>query len=68
LCQNFIEVFVDCPVQICRYRDPKRGHAFGLEGIDPPYENPKNPEVHVRTDLLSPAECVAKIMRVIWEL
>ncbi len=58
---DFIEVFVDSPVEECERRDPKglyakarRGELTGFTGVDAPYEVPENPELVVetaRTDL-----------------
>jgi adenylylsulfate kinase len=49
---DFIEVFVDCPLDICEARDPKglykkarRGELKGMTGIDDPYEPPAAPEL-----------------------
>ncbi|MFT5300999.1 MAG: adenylylsulfate kinase [Mariniblastus sp.] len=51
---EFIEVFVDTPLEICEQRDPKglyakarAGEIKGFTGIDAPYEAPSNPEVHL---------------------
>jgi sulfate adenylyltransferase len=53
---NFIEVFVDTPVEICEQRDTKgiyaqarQGKIKNFTGIDDPYERPLNPEVTVNT-------------------
>ncbi len=52
--QDFVEVFVDTPIEICESRDPKglyqlarEGKIKGFTGIDAPYEAPENPEVHL---------------------
>jgi adenylylsulfate kinase len=49
---DFIEVFVDAPIEICEARDPKglykkarAGEVKGFTGIDDPYEPPQNPEL-----------------------
>ena len=49
---DFIEVFVDAPLEVCESRDPKglykqvrAGTLKGFTGIDAPYEPPNNPEV-----------------------
>jgi adenylylsulfate kinase len=58
---EFIEVFVDAPVEICESRDPKglykkaraalaAGKPLGFTGVDAPYEVPIKPEIHLRTD------------------
>lgn len=70
LCGNsFIEVFVDCPLDICEQRDPKGAYAKARQGIikdftgiSAPYEEPLSPEIHLRTDLLSVDECVKTIV------
>jgi len=62
---TFIEVFVDCPVEICEQRDPKGAYKKAREGvikeftgISAPYEPPQNPEIHLHTDKMSVEECV----------
>ena len=52
---DFIEVFMDTPLQVCEARDPKglyararRGELDGLTGIDDPYEVPANPELKLQ--------------------
>ena len=54
---DFIEVFVDCPVEVCEQRDPKglyekarSGEIENFTGISAPYEAPEDPEIHIRTD------------------
>ena len=51
---DFVEVFVDTPIEICESRDPKglykkarAGEIKGFTGIDAPYEAPLKPEVHL---------------------
>lgn len=65
----FIEVFVDCPLDVCEQRDPKgmykkarAGVIADFTGINAPYEPPERPEVHLRTDQLTVGECVHAIM------
>jgi bifunctional enzyme CysN/CysC len=69
---EFIEVFVDTPVDECRRRDPKglyqkadAGLIRGLTGVDAPYEPPEAPELHLRT-ADAPAEDLAE--RIVAEL
>ena len=66
---TFIEVFVDCPVEVCEQRDPKGAYKKAREGIikeytgiSAPYEAPENPEIHLHTDKMSVEECVRVIM------
>jgi adenylylsulfate kinase len=61
---DFVEVFVDTPIEICEQRDPKglykkarAGEIKGFTGIDAPYEAPENPEVHL--DGAKPVEEIA---------
>ncbi len=51
---DFMEIFIDTPIEICEQRDPKglykKVHAGGIKGftgIDSPYETPLNPELHL---------------------
>lgn len=66
---RFVEVFVDCPVEVCEKRDikglyakAKKGEIKQFTGVDDPYEPPNAPEVHLRTDLNSPEECADQIV------
>ncbi|MCX8012002.1 MAG: adenylyl-sulfate kinase [Desulfobacterota bacterium] len=66
---DFIEVFVDCPVEVCEQRDPKGAYQKAKEGIikeftgvNAPYEAPENPEIHLHTDKMTVKECVQIIM------
>jgi len=65
---NFIEVFVKCPISECERRDPKglykkvrAGEIKQFTGIDDPYEEPQNPDLVLETDGLSIDQCVDKI-------
>ena len=62
---DFVEVFVDTPIEICEERDPKglykkarAGEIKGFTGIDAPYEAPQNPEIHL--DGAKPVEEIAQ--------
>ncbi len=53
---DFLEVFVNTPLEICEQRDPKglyqkarAGEIQGMTGIDDPYESPENPELVLRS-------------------
>jgi adenylylsulfate kinase len=57
---DFIEVYVDCPLDTAELRDPKglykkarAGEIRNFTGIDDPYEEPSAPEIHLRTDELT---------------
>jgi adenylylsulfate kinase len=67
--EDFIEVFVDCPLEECEKRDPKNlykkaraGEIKEFTGISSPYERPENPEVTVHTDTQTIEECVDVIL------
>ena len=51
---EFVEVFVDTPLELCEQRDPKglyakarAGELTGMTGIDDPYEPPVDPELRL---------------------
>lgn len=67
---EFVEIFVDAPLEVCEQRDPKalykkarKGEIKSFTGIDSPYEAPEAPEVHVKTDKHSVSECVQRILK-----
>jgi len=54
---EFIEVFIDTPLDVCESRDPKglykkarKGEIANFTGISSPYEAPEKPEIHVKND------------------
>lgn len=66
---RFIEVFVDCDLEICEQRDPKglykkarEGKIKDFTGIDSVYEKPENPEIIIFSHKQSIDECVEKII------
>ena len=66
---RFIEVFVDCPLDVCMQRDVKglyqqavRGDVQQFTGISDPYEPPLAPDVVLRTNRESSRESTAKLM------
>lgn len=66
--ERFVEVFVDCPLEVCEKRDKKglyqkakRKEIRNFTGLDDPYEPPLHPEIHLRTDICSVEECLEKI-------
>ena len=69
---EFVEIFVDAPLAVCEQRDPKglyekarAGKLKGFTGIDAPYEPPEDPEIVIRTDVQTRAECVDQILAVL---
>lgn len=72
---NFVEVYVSCPLGVCRERDYKgiykgvmEGRISGVSGVDDPYEEPENPEVTIRTDQETPQESAAKVITALEEM
>jgi adenylylsulfate kinase len=70
--ENYIEVFVDTPLDVCEQRDVKglykkarAGEVKNFTGIDSPYEQPKNPDITIKTDQLSLEQSVEKLMKVV---
>ena len=66
---NFVEVYVNCPLEVCIQRDTKGHYAKALRGemqhytgVSDPYEPPLNPEIVLRTDQESLAESVSKLL------
>lgn len=66
---QFIEVFVNAPIDVCEQRDPKglyvKARANEIKeftGISAPYEAPEKPEIELQTDQLSVAESVNRII------
>ena len=71
---RFIEVFVDCPLEVCENRDPKglykkarAGELKGFTGIDAPYEAPQNPELVVNTNEIDVAGCTEQVIAYLME-
>ncbi len=69
---DFIELYVNAPLEVCEQRDTKglyararRGEIRDFTGITSPFEKPENIDLEIRTDLLSVAECVKNILEVI---
>ncbi|AFL87432.1 adenylylsulfate kinase ApsK [Terriglobus roseus DSM 18391] len=67
---NFMEVFVDAPLQVCRERDPiglyrrfHEGAIRNLSGVDSPYETPLEPEVHCHTDRQTIEDSAGQVMK-----
>jgi bifunctional enzyme CysN/CysC len=66
---EFIEVFVDTPLQLAEARDAKglyrkarSGELRNFTGIDSPYEVPENPEIRLDTTLLTPEAAASLII------
>jgi len=71
---QFVEVYVNAPLNVCESRDPKGLYAKAraneirdFTGISAPYEPPLKPELELPTDLLSVQESVTKIVEYLRE-
>ena len=71
---QFVEVFVDTPLEVCESRDAKgmyararAGEITGFTGIDDPYEAPPDPELTLDTVAYEPAENAAEIIELLTE-
>ncbi|MBU3161037.1 adenylyl-sulfate kinase [Clostridium frigoris] len=69
IADDFIEIFVDCPLEECEKRDPKNlykkarlGEIKDFTGISSPYEKPENPEIVVNTKEKTVDQCVDQIL------
>jgi adenylylsulfate kinase len=70
--ENFYEVFVDAPLEVCEQRDVKglykkarAGEVKNFTGIDSPYEAPESPDVHVQTHQISVDQSIEKLLEFI---
>jgi bifunctional enzyme CysN/CysC len=69
---EFLEVFVDTPLELAEARDPKglykkarRGEIQHFTGISSPYEAPEAPEIHIDTTSMTSEEAADLIMTVL---
>lgn len=67
---NMIEVFVDCPLEVCEQRDTKglykkarAGEVQDFTGISSPYERPTHPDIVIPTNVLSIENSVDELMK-----
>ena len=68
--ENFIQIFVDTPLAVCKTRDPKglyvkaeKGLIKNFTGISAPYETPENPDLKIDTTTTDIAEAVKLIIQ-----
>ncbi|MDH4189299.1 MAG: adenylyl-sulfate kinase [Betaproteobacteria bacterium] len=66
---RFVEVLVDCPLEVCETRDPKglyrrarQGASATLPGVQIDYDAPLEPELTLRGDIGSPRDAAARII------
>ena len=71
--ENFVEVYMDTPVEVCEQRDVKGlyakarqamadGHPMGFTGVDDPYEPPIDPEISLKGYGATPEENARQIV------
>lgn len=72
---DFVEVYVNAPLEVCEQRDVKglykrarSGEIKHFTGIDDPYEPPLNPDVECRTDQEDELESVTKVLNQLQQL
>lgn len=70
--QDYFELFIHCPIDVCEQRDVKglykkarAGEIKNFTGIDSPFEEPVHPNLEVRTDLNSLEDCLQQILSAI---
>jgi adenylylsulfate kinase len=71
---HFVEVFVDCPLEVCASRDPKgiyrmarEGRASNVPGLQTSYEPPEHPDIVIHTESEEPEESARRIFKVLSE-
>jgi sulfate adenylyltransferase len=72
--ENYVEVFVNTPLEICELRDTKglyararRGDIVGFTGIDDPYETPQYPELTIETLTHTPEDNARMVLSMLIE-
>ncbi len=70
--ENYLEVFVDTPLEVCEQRDVKglykkarAGEVKNFTGIDSPYERPLSPDLVLRTDQLSVDQSINALLKTV---
>ncbi|WP_044746979.1 adenylyl-sulfate kinase [Bacillus alveayuensis] len=71
---EFFEIYVKCPLNVCEFRDPKglyskarKGEIHEFTGISSPYEEPLTPDLMIETNLLTIEESAEKIISFLQE-
>ena len=67
---EFIEIFIDTPLEVCAERDPKglykkamAGELKNFTGYDSPYEPPENPDIRLDTQAMSADQCAQTVLQ-----
>ena len=66
---HFVEIYVECPIEVAEQRDSdgwyaraRRGEVEEFTGVNAPYEPPLSPEVHIRSDREPVGEAAARVI------
>lgn len=69
LCEDFVEIYISTPLEVCEQRDVKglyararKGEVKQFTGIDDPYEAPENPELEIDTTDINLEEAVERVI------
>lgn len=69
MCEDFTEVYISTPLEVCEERDVKglykqarKGEIDNFTGISDPYEEPENPELEIDTTDITPDEAVQMVL------
>ncbi|MFO7879276.1 MAG: adenylyl-sulfate kinase [Bacteroidota bacterium] len=70
--ENFIEIYVEAPIEVCEARDVKglykkarEGKIKNFTGIDSPFEAPQNPDAVINTHKYNHEECLNQALEVV---
>ncbi|MFH0255778.1 adenylyl-sulfate kinase [Vibrio rumoiensis] len=73
--EQFLEVFIDTPLEVCESRDPKglykkarAGEIKHFTGIDSEYQVPASAELHIHTEEQTVEQCADEIVRTLIQL
>ncbi|MGH8246511.1 MAG: adenylyl-sulfate kinase [Gammaproteobacteria bacterium] len=73
--ENFVEIYVDTPLELCKQRDVKgmykkalAGEIEDFTGVSAPYEEPANPEITIHTQQEPAADSAARILRTLEQM
>lgn len=72
--EDFYEIFIDTPIEICEQRDVKglykkarAGEIKGFTGIDSPYEAPAEPDLLIKTANQAPEQSLEEVLEFVLE-
>lgn len=67
--EDMIEIFIHCPIEVCKRRDPKglyekvrKGELSNFTGVNSLYEEPKNPDLQIESHENPVDQCVEQII------